>query len=345
MRHLIAAVLLLALASALALLLVPRFEVVQASAVEDPSFATLDRPEGAPVWIRVGDGQVEPVANGVRIVNGDHGTLAGLDQVIPIAPGARAFRVSATIELENVEPGPQNWQQARVVLLAVPPGARYVLNGPRQLFERAGDFGPRRQSAIFWVDPAHGEARLLIRLQHATGVMTVQDLEVEALAKPPARVLLRQALISTWLAVAAGIALVLWWQSDNRAAATLVLAGLGLMAGVMIMPHGVRQPLQDFLNTFAADERLDMFKPFLHLLGFGTLALLSRLALPRLPLWLFVSGWISAALLLELAELWFRLFDPGDWIDMAGNVSGAIMGLTLAGRWLEAGRGQPAAAP
>lgn len=345
MRRLIAAVLLLAATSALSLVVIPRFEVLEAAAIADPSFATLSAPDGQSVWLPVGGGRIEPVPNGVRIVNDDHGTVAGLDQVIKMPPDVRAYRVAATITLEDVEAGTETSQMPRVLVQAVPPGGSYYLHGEQQLIDQTGDSGPQRQSAIFWVDPAHGEARLLVRLQRATGAMTIQDLQVEALAKGPERIWLRRVLILVWLGVAAGIAFLLWRQSEDRLAAALVLAGMALMGGVMILPDDLRQPLHNLLHDLAGDARLAIVKPLLHLMGFATLALLSRLAMPNLPRALFVLAWLAAASVLELAELWFRLFDPGDFVDMAVNATGAMVGLALAGRRLSARRGHPVAAP
>ena len=123
---------------------------------------------------------------------------------------------------------------------------------------------------------------------------TIAGTEREAIIvlpdKPAARVVLRPTLIAVWLAVGAGIGLVLWWQSRNRVAATLVLAGLGLMAVLMLLPNSVRQPLHQLLFDVAGgQQQLALLKPVLHLAAFAVLAMASRLAQLQRPLPFFVA--------------------------------------------------------
>ncbi len=330
LRRIVVGLLLLVLASGLLLLVIPRFTPLPGPVLADPGFATLAQPGGDSPWQRIGEGRVEPVPEGVRLVNDDHGQVAGLDQVFPIPSGTAAFRLTATVTLENVEPGPDPWQQARVIVQARPPGASFYFHGRNQLVDRRGDFGPREQSALFWVDERHGDARLLIRLQHATGSLTVQNLRIEALAKPAERALLRSVLIATWLAAGAGVALWLAWRSQNRPAAGIALGGLAVIGAVMLFPDGARQPLHDVLDELSGAGHLGFVKPFVHLIGFGCFAFASRLALPQVPLRLAVPAWLAAAAALELSELVWGHFNRGDVVDLALNVTGAMAGLAAA---------------
>jgi hypothetical protein len=340
LRPLIAALLLLATASALSLVLIPRFEVLQVDAVADPALATLAAPGGSPVWLPVGGGRIEPVPGGVRITNGDPEGFAGVEQVLEIPEGATGYRVTATVELEDVVSGPEPWQRAWVLVSGIHPDRQPSLSGPL-LVDAEGSFGPRRLSAVFWLGQGVDQAVLMLRLHRSAGVMEVSDLEVEAVLKPAAREVLRPTLIAVWLAVGGGIGLVLWWQSHNRVAATLVLAGLGLMAVLMLLPNSVRQPLHQLLYDMAGgQQQLALLKPVLHLAAFALLAMASRLAQPQRPLPFFAACWLAAAVLLELAELLFGLFDSGDVIDMAFNAAGAMIGLAVAGRMLQRRRDQ-----
>jgi hypothetical protein len=341
LRRIVLALIVLALVSAVLILVVPRYLPVDTGPVAgDRDFAGLAT--GAPsVWQRVGDGRVEPVDGGVRLINEDAGATVGLDQVLVLPPGINAFRVAATVTLEGVSPGPERWQQARMFIQTVPEGASPHFHGPHQLIDRSGDYGPHRLSADFPVVPDTPEARLMIRLQRATGAMVVQHLEIEPLVRNPARMQLRHGLMAVWLVIGAGIAGTLWWQSRNRVAATLVLAGLGLMALTMVLPYGVRQPLHQLLHDVAGGEQqLALLKPALHLVAFAVLAMASRLAQPQRPLAFFVACWLAAAVLLELAELLVGLFDSDDVIDMAFNAAGAMIGLAVAGRLLQRRRDQ-----
>lgn len=333
LRRIVIGLLLLVLASGLLLLLIPRFTPLPGPVLADPDFATLGELDAGSPWQRVGDGRVEPVPGGVRLVNDDHGRVAGLDQVFLIPPGTAAFRLTATVTLENVVPGPEIWQQARVIVQARPPGAPYYFHGRNQLVDRRGDFGPREQSALFWVDQSHGEARLMLRLQHATGSLTVQSLRIEALAKPAERALLRTALIATWLGVGAGLALWLAWRSHNRPAAAIALGGLAVIGAVTLFPDGARQPLHDFLDELSGSGHLGLVKPSVHLLGFGCFAFASRLALPQVPLWVAVPAWLAAGAGLEVSELVWGHFNRGDVVDLALNVTGAMAGLAAAALW------------
>lgn len=337
LRRFVIGLLLLVLASGLLLVLIPRFTPLPGAILADPGFATLAQADGGSPWQRIGDGRIEPVPGGVRLVNDDHGLVAGLDQVFLIPPGTAAFRLTATVTLEDVEAGAEPWQQARVIVQARPPGVPYYFHGRSQLVDRQGDFGPRQQSALFWVNDGHGEARLMLRLQHATGSLTVQDLRIEALAKPAERALLRFVLIVTWLAVGAGMALWLSWRSQNRPAAVTALAGLAVIGAVMLFPDGARQPLHEFLDELSGTGHLRLLKPLVHLLGFGCFAFASRLALPQLRLRLAVVAWLAAGAMLELSELVWGHFDTGDVVDLALNVTGAMAGLWAAERWRRRG--------
>ena len=324
----------LALVSLLLVVLIPRWEVMPGPVLADPGFATLEGEASPAVWQRVGDGRIEPVPGGVRLVNDDPEAVVGLDQLIRIPAGAQAFRVTATVTLSTVVAGPERWQRPRVVVQGVTPDGRADIGGRFQLIDRAGDFGPARLSAVFPGASPIDEARVMLRLFKATGTMAISDLVVEAAVKPPARDLLRRVLITVWLGIGAGIGLALWWQSQDRLAASLVLGGLGMLALMVVLPKSFRQPLHDLLGGLAGDGRLEQLKPLVHLVGFAVLAMASRLAQPGRPLGFFVAGWLAAALLLELAEVFFSLFDRADVVDMAFNATGAMLGLALAGRLL-----------
>lgn len=340
----IAGVLLLALASVLSLVLVPRWlPLGDGQAIADPEFATLASTSSAAPWQRLGNGRIEPVPNGVRLVNSDPESGVGIDQVISRPPAADALRVTATVTLEDVVAGPERWQQPRILVQSLSPAYRPYLHGPHQLIAAEGDFGPRRLTAVFPVSRDHDTARLMIRLPRATGAMTVTDLEVEAMHKPAVRVWLRHILISLWLAVGTAMAAVLWWQSHNRVAAAFLLAALAAMGLVVAFPDTLREPLHQLVNTVAGDQRVMLLKPVAHLLGFGILAMVSRLALSTWPLTLLVPGWLAAACLLELAEYRYGHFDAGDVVDMGFNASGALLGLALAGLIRRARQGDGAA--
>lgn len=329
-RIVILGVVLLALASALLLVLIPRWVPLPDGVLADPTFATLAGDPRASPWQRMGEGRIERLADGVRLVNDDLAGMVGIDQVLQRPERARAFRVSATLTLEGVVNGDERWQRPRVLVQSIAPGVRRYFHGGYQLIDRGGDFGPRRLSAFFPVSPDHDAARLMIRLQRATGAMELRDLAVVPLEKPLARVILRHALIAVWLVVGAGLAASLWWQSRNRLAAGFLLLTLALIALAVVFPETVRTPLHGRLRDLAGDGRLGVFKPIAHFLGFATLAFAAWRALPHWPGWLLVPAWLAAAALLELAELRWGYFEPTDLGDMAVNATGALIGLRLA---------------
>lgn len=339
-RPIAVALVLLALASALLVVLVPRWEVVPGSVLVDPSFATLGGGDRPGAWARVGNGRVDPLGDGVRLVNNDPGDIVGLDQAFHIPPGTHAFRIVATVELRDVVAGPERWQRPRVLVHGVDPGRAPRLDGRFQLVDRAGSFGPERLSAVFPVASPIDEARLMLRLAGATGAMEIRDLVVEAVVKPASRNWLRRGLIVVWLGVAASIGLALWWRSEDRLAATLVLGGLGALALMVVLPQAIRQPLHDLLGGGPGNPRLVLLKPLLHLAGFAVLATASRLAQPQRPLGFFVVAWLAAAVSLEASEVVFSVFDRTDLADMALNGTAALLGLLLAGRLLAWRRGR-----
>ena len=342
-------VVLLALVSALLLWLVPRWVDLPDTVLADPDFAAFASEAPVAAWQRVGGGKVEAIDGGVRLANDDPDAVIGIDQVIALPSGGHGVRVTATVTLRDVVAGPERWQRPRVVVQGVTPDGRADIGGRFQLIDRVGDVGPVRLSAVFPVASPSDQARVMLRLHRTTGVMEVRDLEVAAAFRPATRDLLRRGLIVLWLGIGAAIGLALWWQSQNRLAATLVLAGLGSLALVVVLPQSVRQPLHDLLNAVTGERSIEVLKPLLHLSGFAVLAFASRLAQPHRPLWLFVSAWLAAAVLLELAELYFSMFDADDFVDMAFNAAGAMLGLAVAGHVLRrrgrAATPDPAKAP
>lgn len=335
-KGVVLAVALLALVSLALVVLVPRWAVVPGEVLLDPGFVTLSSTLGSTdvsrPWQRRGEGRIEPFAGGVRLVNDDPRAIVGLDQVMHIPAGVQAFRVTATVTASDVVVGPEHWQRPRVAVLGLMADGRAAGAGRFQLIDRVGDFGPLRLSAVFPVASPVDEARLMVRLHEATGMMELSDLVVEGAVKPPARDLLRRVLITAWLGIGASIGLALWWRSQDRLAASLVLAGLGSLALMVVLPQSVRHPLHDLLGSIAGNGRLETLKPLVHLSAFAVLALASRLAQPKLPLGLLVAGWLAATLLIEIGEILFSLFDRGDVVDMALNATGAMLGLWLAGR-------------
>lgn len=334
-----------ALLSLLLVVLIPRWEVVPGAVLADPGFATLEGEASSAVWQRVGDGRIEAVPGGVRLVNDDPEAVVGLDQLIRIPAGAHAFRVTASVSLADVVAGPERWQRPRVVVQGVTSDGKANVGGRFQLIDRAGDFGPAQLSAVFPVASPIDEARVMLRLYEATGAMEISDLLVEAAVKPPARDLLRRVLITVWLGIGAGIGLALWWQSQDRLAASLVLGGLGMLALMVVLPQSVRQPLHNLLGGVTGDGRLEHLEPIVHFVGFAVLAMASRMAQPERPLGIFVAGWLAAAVLLDLAEVYFSLFDRADVVDMVFNATGAMLGLALAGRLLRWRRGRAGGPP
>ena len=333
-RLVVLGIVLLALASAVLAWLVPRWVELPGAVLADPGFATLGTEVRTSVWQKLGSGRIEPVPGGVRLVNDDPDAVVGLDQSITIPPGVDAFRVTATVTLEDVVAGPERWQRPRVVVRGVAADGRVHTGGHLQLIDRVGDVGPVRLSAVFLVTSPLDEARLMLRLVRTTGVMEIRDLEVTAALRPPARDLLRRGLIVLWLGIGAVLGGVLWWQSQDRLAASLVLGGLGLVALIALLPHSVRQPLYELLDALGGDGHFQTLKPLLHVVGFAVLAAASRLAQPQRPLWQLVAGWLAAAVLVELAELLVHQFDAGDLVDMVLNATGVGLGLAAAGLFL-----------
>jgi hypothetical protein len=125
-------------------------------------------------------------------------------------------------------------------------------------------------------------------------------------------------------------------------AATLVLAGLGLMASThAAAAQRCASPCTSCSATWRAGAAAGLCSSrLLHLVAFAVLAMASRLAQPQRPLPFFVACWLAAAVLLELAEMLFGLFDSGDVVDMAFNAAGAMIGLAVAGRMLQRRRDQ-----
>jgi len=329
-RFVVIGIVLLALASAVLVWLVPRWVELPGDVLADAGFETLRSDAPTAVWQKVGSGGIEPIDGGVRLVNEDPAAIIGLDQRFAIPLGVQAFKVTATVTLRDVVAGAEPWQRPRVVVQGVPSDGRADIGGRFQLIDRVGDVGPVRLSAVFPVASPTDEARVMLRLFRATGSMEIRDLDVAAAVKPPARDLVRRGLIALWLGIGAVLGLMLWWQSQDRLAASLVLGGLGLLALIVLLPHAVRQPLHDLLDAVTGERSLQLVKPLLHVMGFAVLACASRLAQPQRALWHFLAVWLTAAVLLELAELFFSQFDAHDVVDMVLNAAGAGLGLAVA---------------
>ncbi|MEK0082787.1 VanZ family protein [Benzoatithermus flavus] len=326
---------LLSLATFLVFTTMQRFTPVPSSWPRDPRFATLAA--GAdPAWEVEGDPAAVRVEQGtLHVRNDDPEATVGLRQVWPLDAGApRVFRLAATVASRDIAGTRAGFRVGEVTLIADRAIGRAPLRAIHRLVALGGTRAPARYVALFQFPSGAREVELAVRLRHATGELTVKDLELKAYEERRPFTVLRTFLRASWTGVLAVGGLLFWRGVDHRPAATVLVAVAGAGLVLLMMPESLREatlePLARLVpNRLFGEDGVAYAGHFAIFAVAGFLLRLSRRAEPWPRQVLLLIGLAGLTELLQfLTELRSPTLD--DWFT---NAVGALAGW-LPAAWL-----------
>jgi VanZ family protein len=338
---------LLAAATLWAFVEMSQFRKVAAPWPFDPGFATIaagaapSRAEGTPApaagWEVEGPGTGVTVTSGVlRLRNDDPQGGVGVRQLWRLDPdGPRAFQLAATVGSTDIAGGRPGFKVGEITLVADGDIQRTFFHPMHRLANLRGSRPPMRYVHIFKFPSGAERVELAIRLRHATGELSVGNLELRALGTRPRFQRITLALQAAWgLTLALGCWL-FWRGVDHPRSAVVLLAAVAAGLLLLLMPEGLQDStltrLTDLLpRQWLAHEAVAVVGHFLIFATAGFLVRLSRRReawLPQLALLIGLAG--LSELLQFLAELRSPALD--DWLT---NGVGALLGWAVGQAWL-----------
>ncbi len=310
-----------------------RFEPArQGPVLDDADFAALAT--GATgAWERTGPADAITVRPGgiFTLENPDPTATVGVKQTLPLTGDVRAFQFRADIALDNVSSGEAPWQRARVYLIGLDALGNADWSRPHKLLQTHGTSPSIPYSADFELGPDAVSAQVALVLARASGSMTVQNVSLLPLVERPAYRLMAVLTAAGWIVTAVIAVVVLLRRSQNRLSAILVALLVAGGAAVMLLPYDVRNPLVDTAAaTFGFDRHDETALRILHACLLGLVAFLWRRALPQQRLVTAIALNLGLAVGFEALQALGQGFGEDDMLDIAANLAGVGVGLTLA---------------
>jgi len=315
---------LIVLMTAVTFFLLPRYEIVGDPLIEDPIFAT-----GLDGWTQ--SGLIVPYADEPgRIVleSFDPDERTHLIRDIDLPPGDVLLELSASVQGEDVVPGAEVWDRARIYLAQLSPDGQPVWKENHLLFDLDGTTDVRNYRQTFEMPAEITRARLGIELKNATGRLIVSNLEIKPVARTKLFIATVSGLLAAWTILVLYVGIKTFRGIESRAI-KLALGGASILTIIALMlPGGIH----DISTNQIADQLgigfldLDIVG---HAVMFALLAFLVRMGRPADPLWLHIGAWILIAIASEVLQLFTVGRDPSIE-DLLVDGVGFTIGLALA---------------
>jgi hypothetical protein len=276
--------------------------------------------------VRVTDGTLVLSKPGLR-------GLLGVEQVIALPAGRRAFRIEATVAFDNVRAAPDAspWHRALIATVGLGADGNADANGPAYLVRRLGTHRPQTYVGVHRLAEDTVAVALKLRLARVSGSMEVRNLLVVPVTPRPAYRAAALGLGAIWLLVGSIASLRLVRSSRRPAAAVGLVVTLAAALALSLLPHDATGPFYGFLHRPLRDVvSLDAVDLAVHVLGFALLALLWRLARPDDDLRLYVLLLAGVAIGGELVQGFAAGLGADDLLDAAANLAGATLGAAIA---------------
>jgi hypothetical protein len=262
--------------------------------------------------------------------------MVGIEQLVPVGEGSRAFRLEAVVGVGDVRAAVSRvpWHRAMLGFVGLGEGGAWDMDRPiyltRLLLSR-----PERLYTADLVLAGHvREALLFIRLARVSGEMTASDLRLVRLEPQPIYSAATWLLLPAWCVF---LALAAWRfvrTATSRPPALLLVLALGAAAALSLVPYELTVPLYTMLHR--PFRGLIGFEPIdfaVHVLGFATVALCWRLARPHDDVRLWLGLLLATAIGGELIQGFAAGLGRDDLMDTAANIIGLAIGTGLAWQW------------
>ena len=309
-------------------LFMPRYEQIGEPLLDHPAFAN-----GLEGWER--EGQVTWTSNdpgSIVLQRLSLETRTAITKDIPPPDGGSIMMLRAQVQAEDVRPGPEVWDQARVYLAQVDADGNVLWGEDHNLFLIDGTTGVRNYSRAYGIPDEIRTLRLGIELKNATGKLEVSRLELVEAKRPLAFLLMAGSLLVAWvflIAYSGRLAL----SGIESVQLRIWLAVTAVLSIIAIMMPGdlYADRWQAFAYHFGLED-LDI-NSLAHGVIFAALAFIVRLGRPSDPLWLHAAAWLPIAVASEVMQLFTIEREPSLY-DLVLDMAGVVVGLALA----EAGR-------
>lgn len=313
-------------------LFMTRYEQIGEPLVDHPAFANgLDgwERQGQVTWTKDNPG-------GVVLDRPSLETRTVITKDIPLPNGGGIMILRAQVQAEDVRPGPEVWDQARVYLAQVDADGNVLWGEDHNLFVMDGTTEVRNYSKAYAVPTEIRALRLGVEMKNATGKLTVSRLELTEAERPIAFLLTAGSLLLAWtvLIVYSGHQTMRGIESVKLRIWLAVAAVLSIIA--IMMPGDLyADSWRVFAYRFGLED-LDI-NSLAHGVIFAALAFIVRLGRPSDPIWLHVAAWLPIAVASEVLQLFTIEREPSLY-DLVLDMAGVGVGLALAEASRQLGR-------
>jgi hypothetical protein len=315
---------LLAVMTAAAFFLIPRYEVVGEQLIDDSVLEP-----GLDGWRQAGLIVTDPGTPGrITLESFDPNERTQLVRDVQLPPGDHVLELSAQVQGEDVVAGPGVWDRARIYLVQLDPKNQPVWEETHLLFDLDGTTDIRNYRRAFSMPADISVARLAIELKNATGRLIVSGLKLVPVKRTTLFLGAMGAIVIAWAALIlyVGIKTVRGIQSQT----IKILLGVGgvLTLIALMLPDGVHDFSASRIASYLgiADNNVDVIG---HAVMFAFLSFLVRVGRPPDPIWLHVGGWIMVAIASEVLQL-FAVGREPSLEDLVVDGFGIAIGLVLA---------------
>jgi VanZ family protein len=312
-------------------LFMPRYELIGELLIDNPAFANdLDgwERQGVVAW-----DEEDPAK--VVLDRRDLETPTVITKDIPLPDGDSVMILRAEVQGDDVRPGPEVWDQARIYLAQVDADGSVLWGEDHNLFLMDGTTEIRNYSRAYSIPSEIQTARLGIEMKNATGRLTVSKLQLSEAKRPTAFLITAGCLLLAWTALIlySGQKTLRGIESVQLRIWLAVTAVLSIIA-IMLPGNLYTESWQVFAYRFGLED-LDI-NSLAHGVIFAALAFIVRLGRPADPIWLHIAAWLPIAVASEVMQLFTIEREPSLY-DLVLDMAGVLVGLALAeaGRQLE----------
>ena len=305
-------------------LLLPRYEILGDPLIADPAFE-----DGLNGWEQEGlitFDKADPARVSLQSVNADTPTFLTRD--IELTAGDTLLVLRAEVQGDDVEAGPEIWDQARIYLVQLDAAGEPLWDEDHELFDLNGTTDVRNYSRAFAIPDETETVRIGIELKNATGQLTVSKLELIEAKRPLTFVILASGLILAWGALTLYSAFRTLKGIDSPRIRLWLGIACALSVAALMLPGDIHEV---WIKAIAGP--LGMEDPDVDVIGHGVvftvLAFLVRLGRPLVPIWMHIGVWLLIAIASEVAQLF--TFDREPSVeDLIVDGIGILLGLALA---------------
>ncbi len=278
------------------------------------------------------------VADGVLAIEQYEATgSVVLSQEINLEPDDKYLRFTGAVSGEDIVPGKENWEAARVIYLELDESGKHDRRKRHELVRLKGTEDVQQYSADIALAASTVALRISMQMHKTVGKMEVSALALHRSELSADYKLSRLLLICGWSALLLWCVYLLFRAAPTVAGGAFVLfAGLVFVLGIL-SPGSINSRFFAWVEETAgiSGEHMEYVA---HFVGFMLFGLVLKLFQARRPVLVLVAVCAIVSLVSEVLQL-MTLDRRLQYIDMIINFSGAVLGVMLGFVVLRIGRG------